>query len=95
MTTLTASSARAKLSTLLRRALKGDEIGIVMDGKIVALRPVAVEATDYATREYGVTESELEAFEKRTHEKIAKARKAGKLADFTGDVESLVAGPGH
>jgi antitoxin (DNA-binding transcriptional repressor) of toxin-antitoxin stability system len=95
MTTLTPSSARANLKTLLRRALKGDEIGIVVDGRIVALRPVAVEATDYAARAYGVTEAELTAFERTTHEKIAKDRKAGKLRDFTGDLEALVAGEGH
>ena len=92
MTTLSPTSARANLSALLRRALKGDDIGIVLDGKIIALRPVTVESTDYAAREYGATASELTAFEKRTHEKIAKDRKAGKLHEFSGDIEALVAG---
>ncbi len=92
MTTLTPTSARANLSVLLRRALKGEDIGIVVDGKIIALRPVHVESTDYASREYGATPGELAAFEKRTHEKIAKERKTGKLRTFTGDVEALVAG---
>ncbi len=91
MTTLTATHARMNLSRLLRRALKGEDIGIVVEGKIVALRPVTVESTDYAMREYGATESELEAFEKRTHGKIEKDRKAGKLHHFTGDLEALVA----
>lgn len=91
MTTLTPTCARANLSALLRRALKGDDIGIVLDGKIVALRPVTVESTDYAARVYGASPPELTAFEKRTHEKIAKDRKAGKLHEFSGDIESLVA----
>lgn len=91
MTTLTPTTARINLSALLRRALKGDDIGIVLDGKIIALRPVTVESTDYAAREYGATASELAAFEKRTHEKTAKDRKAGKLHEFTGDIEALVA----
>ena len=95
MTTLTPSSARANLKALLRRALNGDDIGIVVDGKIVALRPVTVEATDYAAREYGVTEAELTAFEKKTHEKISKGRTAGRLHEFTGDLEALVAGKSH
>lgn len=95
MTTLSPTSARANLSALLRRALKGEDIGIVLDGKIIALRPVTVESTDYAAREYGVTASELAAFEKRTHEKIRKARKAGKLREFTGDIEALVTGKGR
>jgi len=91
MTTLTPTSARANLSKLLRRALKGDDIGIVLDGKIIALRPVTVESTDYAAREYGVTAAEAVRFEKEVHAKIEKDRKAGKLHDFAGDIEALVA----
>ena len=91
MTTLTATNARVNLSRLLRRALKGEDIGIVMEGKIIALRPVTVESTDYAMREYGATETELKNFEKRIHGKIEKDRKAGKLHEFTGDLEALVA----
>ena len=91
MTTLTPTSARANLSALLRRSLQGDDIGIVLDGRIIALRPVTVESTDYAAREYGATAAELAAFEKKTHEKIAKQRRSGKLREFTGDLEALVA----
>jgi antitoxin (DNA-binding transcriptional repressor) of toxin-antitoxin stability system len=95
MLTLTPTAARGNLSELLRRALKGDDIGIVVDGKIVALRPVAVESMDYATREYGATAMELNQFEQRTHGQIEKARKEGKLHDFTGDIEALLEGKGH
>ena len=91
MTTLTPTDARANLSSLLRRALKGDNIGIVLDGKIVALRPVEVESMDYAEREYGVTREELDRFEKRVHGKTEKHRKEGKLHDFNGDLEALLA----
>ena len=70
MLTLTPTAARGNLSELLRRALKGDDIGIVVDGKIVALRPVGVESMDYATREYGATVTELEQFEKRNYSGI-------------------------
>ena len=49
---------------------------------------------DYAEREYGVTREELNRFEKRVHAKIEKDRKAGKLHDFTGDIEALVARKG-
>jgi antitoxin (DNA-binding transcriptional repressor) of toxin-antitoxin stability system len=95
MLTLTPTAARANLSELLRQALKGDDIGIVVDGKIVALRPVAVESMDYATREYGATAVELNQFEQRTHGEIGKARKEGTLRDFTGDIEALLEGNGH
>jgi antitoxin (DNA-binding transcriptional repressor) of toxin-antitoxin stability system len=95
MITLTPTAARSNLSQLLRMALKGEDIGIVVDGKIVALRPVTVESTDYAQREYGVTGKELEAFEKRIHGRVKKARAEGKLRDFTGDLEALVARKGR
>jgi antitoxin (DNA-binding transcriptional repressor) of toxin-antitoxin stability system len=95
MITLTPTAARGNLSELLRRALKGDDIGIVVDGKIVALRPVTVESTDYALREYGATAAELHQFEQRTHGQIEKARKEGKLLDFTGGIEALLEGKGQ
>ena len=92
MVTLTPTKARLNLSLLLRRALKGDDIGIVVDGRIVALRPVAVESTDYGMREYGATSGDLTNFEKSVHGKIQKDRKAGRLREFTGDIEALVKG---
>jgi antitoxin (DNA-binding transcriptional repressor) of toxin-antitoxin stability system len=95
MLTLTPTAARANLSDLLRRALKGDDIGIVVDGKIIALRPVAVESMDYATREYRATAMELNQFEQRTHGEIEKARKEGTLHDFPGDIEALLEGKCH
>lgn len=93
MLTLTPTAARGNLSELLRRALKGDDIGIVVDGKIVALRPVAVESMDYAARKYGATAIELNQFEQRTNGEIEKARKEDKLHDFTGDIDRLLAAP--
>jgi len=93
MLTLTPTAARGNLSELLRRALKGDDIGIVVDGKIVALRPVAVESMDYARRKYEATAEELNQFEQRTHGQIEKARKEGALNDFTGDIDCLLAAP--
>ena len=95
MLTLTPTTARCNLSKLLRRALKGDDIGIVVDGKIVALRPMQVESTDYAQREYGATPTDLGRFDHRIHGQIKTARKAGKLHEFTGDIEALVAGKSH
>jgi antitoxin (DNA-binding transcriptional repressor) of toxin-antitoxin stability system len=95
MLTLTPTAARGNLSNLLRRAIKGDDIGIVVDGKIVALRPVEVESTDYAIREYGATATELEHFENRTHGQIEKARKKGKLHNYSGDIEALLEGKAH
>jgi antitoxin (DNA-binding transcriptional repressor) of toxin-antitoxin stability system len=92
MTTMTPTEARANLSSVLRRVLQGADIGIVCNGRIIALRPVEVEATDYAVREYDVSERELERFARRANEEIQKDRKAGSLREFTGDIEDLVKG---
>ena len=46
MTTLTPTQARVNLSALLSRALKGEDIGILHQGKVIALRQVAVTSTD-------------------------------------------------
>ncbi|NQX02977.1 hypothetical protein HQ447_20145 [bacterium] len=70
-----------------------DDRGIVVDGKIVALRPVAVESMDYARRKYEATAVELNQFEHRTHGQAEKARNDGKLHDFTGDNDCLLAAP--
>lgn len=92
MLTITPTAARGNLSNLLRQALDGADIGIGVDGKIVALRPVSVESTDYAIREYGATAAALNHFEKRIHGEIEEARKEGKLHKFSGDIEALVEG---
>jgi len=40
-------------------------VGLMFEGKIVALRPVEVVSTDYALQEYGLTPDEMAAAEKR------------------------------
>ena len=51
--------------------------------------------TAYARKEYGVTVNQLEAHVKYANGKIKKARKEGKLIEFTGDIEALCAGDGN
>ena len=55
-------------------------------------RPVTVESTDYAMREYGATPAELSRFEKNVHGNVQKSRKEGKLREFSGDIEALIKG---
>jgi len=57
--------------------------GIVVEGKIVALRPVTVEPPGYALRNYGATKEELKNFEKRIHGKIEKNRKGISIRRLT------------
>ena len=90
MTTITPTQARVNLSSVLRRALKGDDIGIVVGGQIVALRPVEILSRDYAEREYGLTAAQMKIVAKKLHAKAKKARRAGKSKVFTGDIEALL-----
>jgi len=48
MKTLAITPARQKLGYWRKRALAGEDIGIVVDGRIVGLRPVEVISSDYA-----------------------------------------------
>ena len=52
MTTLTITDAKRNLGKWLSAAVNGQEVGIVSGATVVALRPVQVEPTDYAWREY-------------------------------------------
>ena len=91
MTTLSPTQARTNLSSLLRRAAKGEDIGILHGDQVIALRPVTVHSDDYALREYGVTGKELDRFVKRMDAQIARERKAGTIKRYTGDLEADIA----
>jgi len=92
MTTLTATNARANLSGFLRRALKGEDIGILIEGQVVALRPVKVTSTDYVEAEYGLNTEAWETTAKNLHEKGKAARQTGKAKRFTGNIEDALGG---
>ena len=68
----------------LKKATEGQDIGFVVDGKIVALRPVEITSADYALREYGLTPKEMEQAEKRIGSDLRAARSRGELKEFTG-----------
>lgn len=91
MTTLSPTEARTNLTSLLKRAAKGEDIGILHGGQIIALRPVKVHSDDYALQEYGVTEAELDRFVRRTKQRLARDRKAGRITAYTGDIEADIA----
>ena len=89
MKTLSVTDGRAKLGHWLKRAIAGEDIGIVLDGVVVGLRPVSVISEDYALREYGLTEDEANAAAARIAKDIAAARKRGKVKAFTGNLNEL------
>lgn len=90
MTTLTITNAKKNLGKWLSAAVNGQEIGIVSGATVVALRPVQVEATDYAWREYGLTPPELDAFIQADDKRVAAARRAGKLFTLPGNLKEAL-----
>jgi hypothetical protein len=87
MKTLTVTAARQNLGSWLKKTLKGEDIGVVIDGTVVAFRPVKVFSEDYASQEYGVSEAGLERFAKKANKELDADRKAGRLKPFTGKLK--------
>lgn len=87
MKTLTITDAKKNLGTWLKAAIQGEDIAIVCGADIVALRPVRVQAVDYAEHEYGVTKEELAAFDKWSDSHVAALRASGKLRPPTGKLK--------
>ena len=84
MKTLTITEGRGRLGYWLKKATQGDDIGFVFEGKVVALRPVEVYSGDYALQEYGMSEADMTAAEKKIGASLATARARGEVTKFTG-----------
>jgi len=84
MKTLTVTEGRGRLGYWLKQAVQGEDIGFVIEGKVVALRPVEVYSSDYALQEYGLTAEEMAVAEKRIAGEIKSARAHGEVTEFTG-----------
>jgi antitoxin (DNA-binding transcriptional repressor) of toxin-antitoxin stability system len=95
MTTLSPTKARANLTSWLKAAVQGEDVGILYGDHVVALRPVTVESADYALREYGATPDDLRRAAAKAHDEIEKDRKAGRLRRFQGDIGQLLANQAH
>ena len=89
MKTLTITEGRGRLGYWLKKAVQGEDVGFVFEGKIVALRPVEVVSTDYALQEYGLTPKEMEAAERRILSEDQTARVRGELKRFTGNSDDF------
>lgn len=90
MTTLTITKARRNLGHWLKKAGDGEEIGIIDGDRIIALRPVNVEATDYGMREYGVSGQELDRFVEGVKMEVQAASKSGRLKIYKGNLDALL-----
>ena len=87
MKTLTVTAARQNLGAWLKRTLKGEDVGVVIDGAVVAFRPVKIYSEDYAEHEYGVTSEQLDRFADKANRELDAERKAGRLKSFTGKLK--------
>jgi antitoxin (DNA-binding transcriptional repressor) of toxin-antitoxin stability system len=77
MQTLTVTKARANLGHWVRRALRGEDIGVILGSRLVALRPVPIEAGDYMEREYALTKEEADRAAAAIVRDSDRARAAG------------------
>ena len=91
MQTLSPTKARSNLTFWLKAAACGEDVGILYGDQIIALRPVSVESTYYALREYGASSIDVERLSQKAHEEIQKNRRFGTLKSFTGNLEDLLA----
>ena len=87
MKTLTVTAARQNLGTWLKKTLQGEDIGVMIDGAIVAFRPFKVYSEDYAEHEYGVTPEALNEFVQKANQELDGDRKGRRLKPFTGKLK--------
>ena len=83
MKTLTITDAKKNLGRWLAAASRGEDIGIVCGGDIIALRKVEVESTDYAQREYEATPDQVATLEKATDKRYRALKRSGTLVTVT------------
>ena len=84
MKTLSITQGRQNLGAWLKRALRGEDVGFLVEGQVVALRPVKVDSEDYALQEYGVSQRQAERAYKAVKADVLAARASGKSKPFTG-----------
>jgi hypothetical protein len=87
MKTLTVTAARQNLGAWLKRTLRGEDVGVMIDGAIVAFRPVKIYSEDYAEHEYGTNSGELDKFATRMNKELDADGKVGRLKPFTGKLK--------
>ena len=90
MKTLTVSQARPKLGSWLQKALRGADIGLVWEGKIIALRPVEVYSEDYVLMEYGVGSKQADQTLRAAEREIKQARRIGKMKRYPGNLRATL-----
>ncbi len=88
MKTLSPTEARANLTSWLKRAAAGEEIGILCGNKVIALQPVEVQSVNYALREYALARVELGQWTENMDHEIEQERAKGDLRRYSGNLEA-------
>ncbi len=84
MKTMSVTEGRQNLGAWLKRALQGEDVGILVEGRVVALRPVKVHSDDYVLQEYDATEKQAERAYQAVKTDVRRARKSGQTKSFSG-----------
>lgn len=79
MKTLTITEAKKNLGKWLKAATEGEEVAIINGATCVALRPVQIQAADYAWTEYGANRDELQKFQQRISAEVERLRRNGRM----------------
>ena len=87
MKTLSVTAARQNLEVWLKKALQGENIGVMIEGAIVAFRPVKIDTEHYAAHEYDATPEKLDKFVQKANRELDADRKARRLKPFTGKLK--------
>jgi antitoxin (DNA-binding transcriptional repressor) of toxin-antitoxin stability system len=90
MTTLSPTQVRKNLTSWLKKAAAGEDIGILYGDKVFAIRPVKVKSANYAWTEYGLTDKEMKRIAKNLHARGEKSRQERKSRAYTGDIEAIL-----
>lgn len=100
MKTLTITEAKKNLGRWLNAAGRGEAIGIISGTRILALKPVEVQAknwwddmpvdAEYLRTEYGVMPKQAEKAFARWHKRIEKDRLEGKLISVPENLEEAL-----
>jgi len=72
---------------LAKKSLQGEDVGVMIDGAIVAFRPVQVYSENYAGQEYGATPGQIARFADAANRELDADRKARRLKPFTGTLK--------
>lgn len=90
MITLSPTKARANLTSWLKKASEGESIAILYGDQVISLKPIEVEALDYASSEYQISSKEMKSIEKNLASISRKEIQSKKSKIFKGSLEKLL-----